>query len=68
LFDQAERYRRYSARFRRSSKRKSKEHRELMDVVLSRDADTACAMLTDHILSTQRNVEAALKFAKGDIS
>lgn len=61
LFDQAERYRRYSARFRKSPKRKVTEHKRLMDAVLKRDAQTACALLQDHILGTQRNVEAVLK-------
>lgn len=60
LFDQAERYRRYSARFRKTSRRKSNEHRKLMDATLRRDADTACALLEEHILSTQRNVMAVL--------
>jgi DNA-binding GntR family transcriptional regulator len=31
---------------------------------LRRDADTACALLEEHILSTQRNVIAALKAAQ----
>ena len=61
LFDQAERYRRFSARHRKAARRKSNEHRKLMEAALRRDADTACALLQEHILSTQRNVEAALK-------
>jgi len=65
LFDQAERYRRFSARFRRTARRKSNEHRKLMDAALRRDADTACALLEEHILSTQRNVLAALRHAEG---
>ncbi|CAN7417679.1 FCD domain-containing protein [Acidovorax sp. LjRoot66] len=60
LFDQAERYRRYSARFRKSFKHKSNEHRKLMDATLRRDTDTACVLLEEHILSTQRNVMAVL--------
>jgi DNA-binding GntR family transcriptional regulator len=63
LFDQAERYRRFSARFRRTARRKSNEHRKIMDATLRRDADTACALLQEHILSTQRNVVAALNAA-----
>lgn len=59
LFDQAERYRRYSARFRKAARRKSNEHRKMMEATLRRDTDTACALLEEHILSTQRNVEAA---------
>lgn len=64
LFDQAERYRRFSARFRRTARRKSNEHRKIMDATLRRDAETACALLEEHILSTQRNVVAALKAAE----
>lgn len=60
LWDQAERYRRFSARHRAISRRKTVEHSQLMDATLRRDADTACALLAEHILSTQRNVEAAL--------
>ena len=60
FFDQAERYRRYSARHRVALHNKSKEHRRLMDAVLKRDADTACVLLAEHIRSTQSNVEAAL--------
>lgn len=60
LFDQAERYRRFSARFRTTSRRKSDEHRRLMQAVISRDTQLACALLTEHIQSTLRNVEAAL--------
>lgn len=60
LFDQAERYRRFSARNRQIARRKGDEHRRLMNATLKRDADTACALLEEHILSTQRNVNAAL--------
>jgi len=63
LFDQAERYRRFSARYRKTARRKSNEHRKIMDATLRRDADTACALLEEHILSTQRNVATALKVA-----
>ena len=34
-----------------------------MDATLRRDAETACALLSEHILSTQRNVEAAMRRA-----
>ncbi len=61
LFDQAERYRRASARLRQTARRKSNEHRKLMDAALRRDRETACSLLTEHIKSTERNVEAALK-------
>lgn len=61
LFDQAERYRHISARHRRSSRRKDEEHRHLMQATIRRDADTACALLHEHIESTLRNVLAALQ-------
>jgi DNA-binding GntR family transcriptional regulator len=61
LFDQAERYRRFSARQRVIARNKHKEHRRLMDAVLKRDVDTACMLLAEHIHGTQRNIEAALK-------
>ncbi len=61
LFDQAERYRRFSARHRVIVRNKNKEHRRLLDTVLKRDVATACMLLAEHIHGTQRNVEAALK-------
>ena len=64
LFDQAERYRRFSARYRKAARRKSNEHKRIMDATLRRDAETACALLSDHILGTQRNVEAAFRVAE----
>ena len=66
LFDQAERYRRFSARFCKTARRKSNEHRKIMEATLRRDADTACALLEEHILSTQRNVAAALKVSAAE--
>ncbi|HUG21903.1 GntR family transcriptional regulator [Piscinibacter sp.] len=59
LFDQAERYRRFSARFRQTARRKSNEHKKLMDATLRRDVDTASVLLANHIRGTLRNVEAA---------
>ncbi len=61
FFDQAERYRRYSALHRVANHNKTKEHRRLMDAVLQRDTETACVLLGEHIRSTQANVEAALQ-------
>lgn len=66
LFDQAERYRRISGRHRQNLRRKNEEHRRLMQATLKRDADTACALLSEHMLSTQRNVVAALRKMPGD--
>lgn len=64
LFDQAERYRRFSARNRTTSRRKSDEHQQLAQAVIGRNAALACALLTEHIQSTLRNVEAALARTK----
>lgn len=61
LFDQAERYRRFSARHRKVVRRKSNEHKRLMDATLRRDTATACALLADHIRGTLRHVEAAFE-------
>ncbi|WP_342619441.1 FCD domain-containing protein [Rhodoferax sp. GW822-FHT02A01] len=61
LFDQAERYRRYSARYRTTPRRKSNEHKKIMDAALKRDNEVACALLHDHILGTQRSVLSVLK-------
>lgn len=60
LFDQAERYRRFSARNRLTPHNKHREHQRLMEAVLQRDAGTACVLLAEHMRGTQRNVEAAL--------
>ncbi|MGI9150368.1 MAG: GntR family transcriptional regulator [Limnohabitans sp.] len=62
LFDQAERYRQFSSKHRKTSRRKHVEHKRIVDAVLGRDAATACALLADHIASTQKNVLAALDF------
>ena len=60
LFDQAERYRQFSARHRKTNRRKAAEHRRLMETVIKRDIPTACQLLEDHISSTQHNVLTAL--------
>lgn len=68
LFDQAERYRRYAALHRQVRRRKSTEHRRLMEAALRRDAGTACALLAEHIESTRRNVDLAIRAAAGSRS
>lgn len=60
LFDQAERYRRLSARLRTSARRKDDDHRRLMQAVLARDIDTACMLLEEHMRSTKRHIEDAI--------
>lgn len=59
LFDQAIRYRRFSARFRQTIRRKNQEHKRLMDAVLQRDEATACMLLEEHIENTRANLETA---------
>lgn len=61
LFDQAERYRRLSAIYRKSPKNKSNEHKRLMEAVLSRDPARAAAHLRDHVEKTALNVANAMK-------
>lgn len=60
LFDKAERYRRYSARFHKEPRQKRTEHQQLVDAVLARDHAKACALLVEHISLTERRVTAAL--------
>lgn len=60
LFDQAERYRHISARYRTVIKRKSEEHKVLMRAVLKRDIATAQKLHQEHVLSTQKNALKAL--------
>lgn len=62
LSDNAERYRRYSARFRTVSRKKNQEHQQLMDAVLERDKRTAVVLLRKHILGTQRGVLESAQF------
>jgi DNA-binding GntR family transcriptional regulator len=60
LFDQAERYRRLSMRWRREPRHKAAEHKRILDAALGRDAKAAAALLADHISRTAANVEAVL--------
>ncbi len=61
LFDQAERYRRYSSSHRTGPRRKTNEHKRIMEAILRRDELLATTLLREHILGTQRNVDAALR-------
>ncbi len=61
LFDQAERYRHISARYRTVIKRKAEEHKLIMKAVLKRDIATAQELHKEHVLSTQKNALKALK-------
>jgi GntR family transcriptional regulator, carbon starvation induced regulator len=60
LFDNAERYRRWAARWRRSPRQKNDEHRALLKAALARDADKASALLRQHIGHTEQLIAAAL--------
>jgi GntR family transcriptional regulator, carbon starvation induced regulator len=60
LFDQAERYRRFSARHRMRSRSQKSEHQALMDAALARKKSQAIALLREHITTTAENVTAAL--------
>ena len=60
LFDNAERYRRWSARWRQSPRRKHDEHQQLLKAVLARDADRAIELLRQHISRTAQLVADAL--------
>ncbi len=58
LFDQAERYRRFSASNRKRPRDTAREHRGLMEAALARDADEAIRRLRDHMKKTADNVLA----------
>jgi DNA-binding GntR family transcriptional regulator len=58
LFDQAERYRRFSAKYRTAPRSKSNEHEAILNATVNRDSAEATKLLTNHIRRTQRNVAA----------
>lgn len=60
LFDNAERYRRWAARWQPVQRRKHDEHQRLLKAALSRDADLAVELLRQHIAHTEQRVAAAL--------
>jgi DNA-binding GntR family transcriptional regulator len=60
LFDNAERYRRWAARWRQAPRRKHDEHQELLKAVIARDAERAVELLRQHIARTEQLVAAAL--------
>jgi GntR family transcriptional regulator, carbon starvation induced regulator len=63
LFDNAERYRRWSSKHRQAPRRKNDEHQRLMKAVLSREADKATELLRKHIGRTGQLVAAVLQGA-----
>lgn len=56
LFDQAERYRRFSARNRIKPRNTQGEHRRLMEAAVGRQTELAVALLKEHLMLTTRNV------------
>lgn len=65
LFDQAERFRRYSARYRKTDRAKNTEHQKLFEAVLARDVEKAVTLLQQHIRGTERNVTNSLLSLEG---
>jgi DNA-binding GntR family transcriptional regulator len=61
LFDQAERYRRFTARFRTESRSKSDEHEAILDASVKRNAILAKSLLATHISRTQENLDKILQ-------
>lgn len=60
LFDNAERYRRWAARWRQAPRHKHNEHQQLLKAALSRDVERAVELLRLHISRTEQLVSAAL--------
>lgn len=60
LFDQAERYRRISMRYRKEPRHKAAEHRRIMEAVIGRKSTEAIALLREHTSRTADNVAAAM--------
>ncbi len=60
LFDQSERYRRLAQAYGQADRDIDGEHRALVRAVLARDAERACALLTEHIARTTEVVFAGL--------
>jgi FCD domain len=56
LFDKAERYRRWAARWRQSSRRKDAEHQQWLNAVLAREVDKCVELLRVHISCTDQLV------------
>lgn len=55
LYQQSERYRRLTNVIKTSKPRDiDSEHQELVDIVLARDVDGACALLTKHLMQTAK--------------
>lgn len=60
LFDHAERFRRYSARHRKGSRPKNREHQEIFDAVIARDGERATELLQQHLTASEHHVTEGL--------
>ncbi len=60
LFDQSERYRRLAVAHGKADRDIDGEHRALVEAALARDAERACALLTEHLARTTDRVLAGL--------
>jgi len=56
LFDQAERYRRFSAAHRIQPRSKSGEHEAILNATVDRNRTEATALLAGHITRTQQDI------------
>lgn len=65
LFDNAERYRRWAARHRKTDRHKHDEHQLLLAATIGRDAEQAVALLRAHITQTEQLIAAALHGSGG---
>jgi len=54
LFDHAQRYRRLSVSLSRTKRNVNKEHKDLMEAALARDADRATALMREHLQLTTK--------------
>jgi GntR family carbon starvation induced transcriptional regulator len=61
MYDQAERYRRYSMVQRNQERKGRTEHQQIMKAALARDAATAVGLLREHIVQTSDHVEKLLR-------
>jgi GntR family transcriptional regulator, carbon starvation induced regulator len=60
LFDQAQRYRRFSAKNRKTYRDTTREHQELMEAALARDVGLSKELIRKHITTTSETVRALL--------
>ena len=67
MYDQAERYRRYSMVQRNQERKGRVEHQQIMKAALVRDEEAAAKLLRDHIVQTAEHVGKLLRQrAKGE--